>query len=111
MFFFFKGPGTDALPDGNYTREIPILTSFDNVRTVGYVATDYCQKSIDDTLAEIQTYANWPMQDPPLQVDGIFFDETPAAYSNDSFQYLQSATNAVQSAEGLAKNIVGMWRP
>jgi hypothetical protein len=46
-----------------------------------------------------------------MQLDGIFFDETPAAYSNDSFAYLQNVSTAVHDMDGLAQKIVGRWRP
>ncbi|KAH1885906.1 hypothetical protein KXX01_000508 [Aspergillus fumigatus] len=55
-----SGPGPNALPDGNYTREIPKLASYENVRLLGYVATTYAKRNISLVRRDIETYAAWP---------------------------------------------------
>jgi hypothetical protein len=102
-----SGPGGSALPDANYTQGITNLSSYDNVRTIGYVATSWAGKDINAVLQEIATYAAWADQNSSLALGGIFFDETPAQYDPDSAQYLQTISDAVRNASGLADGYVG----
>ncbi|GFF37553.1 spherulin-4 [Aspergillus udagawae] len=98
-----SGPGPDALPDANYTREIPRLGSFENVRLLGYVATTYAKRNISLVRRDIETYAAWPTNssNPDLAVEGIFFDETPQQYDEDALAYLQELTDVVKNTPGL----------
>lgn len=98
-----SGPGPNALPDGNYTREIPKLASYGNVRLLGYVATTYAQRNFSLVRRDIETYAAWPTNssNPNLAVRGIFFDETPQQYENNTLAYLQDLTAVVKTTAGL----------
>lgn len=98
-----SGPGPDALPDANYTREVPKLASYDNVRLLGYVATTYANRNISLVRRDIETYAAWPTNssNPKLAVRGIFFDETPQQYDLNTLAYLQELTAVVKSHPGL----------
>ncbi|KAA8645894.1 spherulation-specific family 4 protein [Aspergillus tanneri] len=98
-----SGPGPNALPDANYTREIPKLVSYDNVRVLGYVATTYAKRNISLVRKDIETYAAWPTNssNPKLAVRGIFFDETPQQYNADALSYLQNLTSVVKDTPGL----------
>jgi hypothetical protein len=98
-----SGPGPNALPDANYTREIPKLGSFENVRLLGYVATTYAKRNISLVRRDIETYAAWPTNssNPALAVRGIFFDETPQQYDEDALAYLQELTDVVKNTPGL----------
>lgn len=98
-----SGPGPDALPDANYTREIPKLASYDNVRLLGYVATTYAKRNISLVRKDIETYAAWPSRssNPDLAVRGIFFDETPQEYDPNVLSYFQELTSFVKSTPGL----------
>jgi hypothetical protein len=98
-----NGPGPDSLPDGNYTREIPKLTAYDNVRVLGYVYTSYGKRNVSAVRKDIQTYADWPTNssNPNLAVRGIFFDETPQQYDAQTLTYLQGLTAFVKDLEGL----------
>ncbi|KAL4918811.1 Spherulation-specific family 4 [Aspergillus aurantiobrunneus] len=98
-----SGPGPNPLPDGNYTREIPRLTSHDNVRVLGYVATTYARRNISLVRNDIETYAAWPTTsaDPKLAVRGIFFDETPQQYDAENMAYLEDLTSIVRNTPGL----------
>jgi hypothetical protein len=49
-----------SLPDQVYLDEIPKLRAYPNIRTLGYVATNYGDKAIEEVLAEIDIYARWP---------------------------------------------------
>ena len=94
-----NGPGPDSLPDANYTREIPKLASYSNVRLLGYVHTSYAQRNISLLRKDIETYAAWPSEssNPNLTVQGIFFDETPQQFSDQAVTYLQNLTDLVKS--------------
>ncbi|KAJ9493135.1 hypothetical protein VN97_g151 [Penicillium thymicola] len=98
-----NGPGPDSLPDGNYTREIPKLTAYANVRLLGYVYTSYGNRNVSAVRKDIQTYADWPTNssDPNLAVRGIFFDETPQQYEPQTLTYLQGLTDFVKDLDDL----------
>jgi hypothetical protein len=101
-----SGPGASSSPDGNYTREIPQLNAHTNVQTVGYVATGYATRSLDDVFQDIKTYATWRDNKsvPGLGMDGIFLDETPNAYSSASFDFVSAIDKNVRSSEGWGTN-------
>ncbi|KAF2187159.1 hypothetical protein K469DRAFT_663197 [Zopfia rhizophila CBS 207.26] len=94
-----SGPCQGSLPDQYYLNEIPKLGTYANIRTLGYVATNYTTKELKDVLAEINTYANWPKSanNTKLRVDGIFFDETPSLYDSFKYDYLKTASQAVKN--------------
>ncbi|KAJ5306429.1 hypothetical protein N7508_005444 [Penicillium antarcticum] len=98
-----NGPGPDSLPDANYTREIPNLSSYENVRLLGYVYTSYAKRNVSSIRKDIQTYADWPTNssNPNLAVQGIFFDETPQQYDTQTLTYLQGLTDFVKDLESL----------
>lgn len=98
-----SGPGPNALPDGNYTREVPKLAAHDNVRLLGYVATTYATRDASLVRKDIETYAAWPEKssNPDLAVRGIFFDETPQQYSDKALAYLQNLTDFVKATPEL----------
>ncbi|KAJ5460096.1 uncharacterized protein N7458_001648 [Penicillium daleae] len=101
-----NGPGPNSLPDANYTREIPVLTSYANVRLLGYVHTSYAQRNISLVRKDIGTYAAWPTEssNPDLAVRGIFIDEAPQQYSAQSLAYLQNLTDLVKELNGFGSN-------
>lgn len=94
-----SGPCTNTLPDSFYLSEIPKLRTYHNIRTLGYVATNYTSKDINMILSEINTYANWPKlsNNTKLRVDGIFFDETPSTFTPEKYQYLKTVSQAVKN--------------
>jgi hypothetical protein len=98
-----SGPGPSSLPDANYTRDIPKLTSKPNVRVLGYVATTYATRDQLKVLRDVETYANWPKVSANigLAVHGIFFDETPQQYTASAEKYLQELTASVRELPGL----------
>jgi hypothetical protein len=101
-----SGPGMGAGPDGNYTREIPKLNAYGNVRTVGYVSTDYTKRNLRLVLQEIGTYSAWSenITAPGLGMNGIFLDETPSQYDDASAEFFETIESAVRSSEGLGIN-------
>ncbi|KAF1952798.1 hypothetical protein CC80DRAFT_478866 [Byssothecium circinans] len=96
-----SGPCNGSLPDKYYLNELPKLRTYDNIRTLGYVATNYTTKSLNKVLSEIDTYASWPYitNNTKIKVDGIFFDETPSTYDADKYKYLKTASQAVKNGK------------
>ena len=93
-----SGPGALPLPDSNYVREIRCLNSQANVRTLGYVSTNYTKRDLDDVKIDIQKYSAW--HDAGQGLSGIFFDETPAEYNADSADFLVEAQRKARQAPG-----------
>jgi hypothetical protein len=104
-----SGPCMGSLPDQVYLDEIPKLRAYPNIRTLGYVATNYAEKPIDNVLAEIGMYAKWPKlsNDTKMRVDGIFLDETPSTYDVEEYEYLKIATQAVRNGTTFKDRFVG----
>ncbi|PTU17590.1 hypothetical protein P175DRAFT_0446131 [Aspergillus ochraceoroseus IBT 24754] len=98
-----NGPGPNALPDGNYTREIPKLAAYENVRLLGYIHTSYAARNLSLVRKDIETYAAWPANssNPKLAVRGIFVDETPQQYNANHLAYLQELAAIVKKTPGL----------
>ena len=104
-----SGPCLNSKPEAPYITEIPKLKTYTNVRTLGYVATNYTHKGIDQVIDEIYTYANWTsiLGNSKMAVDGIFFDEIPGLYDWRNYSYLTTAMQTVKSAKGLGDKLVG----
>lgn len=104
-----SGPCVNGTPEQPYIDEMPKLKDWPNIRTLGYVATNYTNKPIDVVLDEIRYYANWTnnLGSEKYAVDGIFFDETPGAYDWRSYDWLKAARDEVKSHEGLGQRVVG----
>ncbi|OAA38303.1 cell surface protein [Metarhizium rileyi] len=98
-----SGPGSAPLPGKDYVREVPRLNAWPNVRTVGYVRIDYCNKSLAESCAEIDQYASWSQHGdiPGLHVQGIYVDETPNHYSDERSHYLDQLGQFIKNNEGL----------
>jgi hypothetical protein len=92
---------------------MPKLKDWPNIRTLGYVATNYTNKPLDTVLAEIQTYANWTsiLNNTKMAVDGIFFDETPGAYDWKAHDFLKAAADEVRRQPRLGQQVVGTCHP
>jgi hypothetical protein len=101
-----SGPGSGAGPDANYTREIPRLNAYANVRTVGYVSTDYAKRNLSLVLRDISTYSAWSenITSPGLGMHGIFLDETTSQYEPASAQFYETIASGVRSEAGLGSN-------
>lgn len=92
---------------------MPKLKDYPNIRTLGYVSTNYTNRPIEDVMLDIRTYAKWPqllgsLGNGTFGVDGIFFDETPGAYDWRAYEYLEIVGEEVRSHEGLGEQVVGM---
>ncbi|KAH7360230.1 Spherulation-specific family 4-domain-containing protein [Rhexocercosporidium sp. MPI-PUGE-AT-0058] len=108
-----SGPGDTPSPDANYTREIPRLNSYPNVRTVGYVSTSWTNRNVSLALADIQTYSKWASNStvPNLGMRGIFLDETPATWTAESQEYLEDIASAIRSDAGLGSDPLIIHNP
>ena len=107
-----SGPGSPPWwPNVDYVREIPKLNAQPNVQTVGYVATNYCKRSIEEVFNDISAYAKWPStySISGLSISGIFFDETPNKFSKETKDYLDKITVRVKDTHGILGNkVVGL---
>lgn len=56
----------------HYFPAIRQLRQFSQVTLIGYIATQYLNKPIEQVIKEIDEYANWEND---VSMDGIFFDE------------------------------------
>ena len=97
-----NGPGPGDGPDGNYTTEIPKLNSYANVRTVGYVSTEYAKRDVQLVQQDVNTYSRWSENATAkgMGMRGIFLDETPTEYISTSAQYYEKITSAIRSNDG-----------
>ncbi|KAF2645200.1 hypothetical protein P280DRAFT_545224 [Massarina eburnea CBS 473.64] len=99
-----SGPGSEPWwPNTDYVREVRKLNAYPNVQTVGYVATTYCKRSIEDVFADIAKYVSWSSDNryPGLGVTGIFFDETLNLFHEDVKEYLDAISIKVKNSEGI----------
>lgn len=103
------GPGEGVLPNEAYGKAIGTLKSFDNVRTIGYVATTWCERNLSSVLDDIAAYSFWGIYSPLLALDGIFVDETPTKYTPDYVSYLQTISQAVHNSPGLKDSFIGKF--
>lgn len=71
-----SGPGAGKAPDSDYTAAIKQLRAAAGanqiLEVVGYVPTGYGKRAASKVKADVQKYANWPLD---VAMDGIFFDE------------------------------------
>ncbi|KAH3907295.1 hypothetical protein HBI56_184430 [Parastagonospora nodorum] len=100
------GPGYGALPDPEYSHAITTLNGFSNVRTVGYVATTWCERDLSSALDDVAAYSFWGEYQDSLAIDGIFVDETPTQYSQAFDSYLQTIAQAVHASDGLKEGYI-----
>ncbi|KAH6680585.1 cell surface protein [Halenospora varia] len=98
-----NGPGSAAMPDASYARELPKLNARPNVSTVGYIRINYCKRDLSEVYRDISTYAGWSKDDRFLgrAVDGIFVDETPNLYTEEVAVYLNNINQRIKAAIGI----------
>ncbi|ETS82556.1 hypothetical protein PFICI_04432 [Pestalotiopsis fici W106-1] len=103
-----SGPGSGTAPDYYYGPAIAKLNTYANVQTVGYVRTDYTRRDIDAVIADVETYAGWSSISSTYTMHGIFFDEAPYEFNQDSVTYMETIDALVKSSTGLkgAKTVI-----
>lgn len=117
-----NGPGDSSYPGDDYAPQIQSLNAYSNVRTVGYVRTDYASRNISSVIDDVATYSSWSTNrtantntSAPLAVHGIFFDEAPYDYSPTIAKYMETINQAAKNMSGLlADRIVSLdkyYRP
>lgn len=105
------GPGGAACPDSNWISTLQQLSTYDNIRTLGYVhtanrfdcgdsGTDICVTTapVEQVNANVTKYVGWGECDGGVAIDGIFFDESPYQANPDFVQYMQTASSFASSA-------------
>ncbi|EOO00305.1 putative cell surface spherulin 4-like protein [Phaeoacremonium minimum UCRPA7] len=94
-----NGPGLSGLPgdnDANYISGVSQLNAYSNVKTIGYVRTNYATSSMDELKKNITQWHDWSTYTgADIAVDGIFFDE-----STDNFSYLNEAITFARTTFG-----------
>lgn len=100
-----SGPGSSNLPDSNWIREIKRLNSFDNVRSIGYIAIGYAKRDPDAVKNEIECYEKWA--DGGLNIQGIFVDETPSFANDYTANYVQEIEETVRESAMLGTGKIG----
>ncbi|KAJ3550309.1 hypothetical protein NM208_g32 [Fusarium decemcellulare] len=92
-----NGPGATGKPgndDVNYIAGTAKLNGYSNVKTVGYVRTDYSKSPLEELKANITTWSEWATYtDANIAVHGLFFDESSA-----NFDYLNEAITFARQA-------------
>lgn len=98
-----NGPGSTALPDENFLAAVPKLTAHDNALVIGYVRTDKGSRDIAEVKKDIETYAGWASAsgDTSFTVHGIFLDEAPSKYHENTVTYFKDLTSHIKEAKGL----------
>jgi Spherulation-specific family 4 len=95
------GPGNNTVLDPNYARELPRLNSKKNVQTIGYVRTTWASRNISDVLRDVNTYSSWAdNKTADYKVHGIFYDETPNAYSPDIATFMNTIDQHAKTQTG-----------
>ena len=97
-----SGPDTTgdhpAKPD--YAAGVAKLNTYHNVILIGYVRTQYMQRSNDTVKTDVNTYASWNSYQPQnVSIAGIFFDEVTGkdAYNDQVQAYYGGLSAHVKS--------------
>jgi len=91
------GGGNGTSLDESYRNALPDLTERSNVITVGYVDTNLTLRNITDVINDIESYGSLEGN---LTFKGIFFDQTPITFTNDSLDYLNQIDDFVRGYNG-----------
>ncbi|CAF9941104.1 hypothetical protein IMSHALPRED_002425 [Imshaugia aleurites] len=95
-----SGPGTTGYPtDANYITGINYLNSYANVKTLGYVDTNFTHRAYSAVVSDINVYATWASYtetNANISIAGIFFDDVnntaTAPGSTAVSTYMQNAS-------------------
>ncbi|PSK42493.1 hypothetical protein B9Z65_4407 [Elsinoe australis] len=96
-----SGPGVTAgqVPEQNWIDTISKLNSKPNTQLIGYVHTLWGTRNATEVKNEISAYASWSTyKKANLSIDGIFFDEAPAANKTDLISYMKDVTAHARTA-------------
>lgn len=99
------GDGNGTSLNADYQEALPNLTGRSNIITVGYVGTNMGSRNITDVANDINSYGS--LEEINLAIDGIFFDQTPTIFTNDSLNYMTELDTFVKQHPGFnGMNIV-----
>lgn len=108
-----SGPGGPQ-PDDAFTTATAKLTSYSNVKLLGYLHCEYGAASTSDVAQNSSDWAAWnTYTGANLSIDGLFFDETPnseGTTGNDDVTFMQSVVESARSAFG-AHEFISMFNP
>ncbi|RDL41762.1 Uncharacterized protein BP5553_01741 [Venustampulla echinocandica] len=91
----------NVIPDQNYIENLQALNNLTNVRTLGYVPTNWATRDMATVEQEIDCYAAWAnYTEANIRVSGIFFDEAPSAANSDNLSYMGNVTSYARTALG-----------
>ncbi|EJT77205.1 hypothetical protein GGTG_07117 [Gaeumannomyces tritici R3-111a-1] len=94
-----SGPGGPGFgrDDVNYVAGATLLKAEPNVRTLGYVHTDYGRLPAAAVAANVSAWAAWPAAAAPR---GVFFDETPNGnpWNTDEPGYMRRLADNARAA-------------
>ncbi|CZR56592.1 related to cell surface spherulin 4-like protein [Phialocephala subalpina] len=99
--------------DGNYTRDIPPLNFYPNVRTVGYVSTNYTNRNFSLVEGDIRTYASWAGNASMLGMGmrGIFLDEVVSGWSDAAANFYAILAAVIRDETGLGRDPLIIHNP
>ena len=87
--------------EADYFREIPKLNSYKNIRTIGYVPTNYAKRPVNDVYSDINIWASWAENTTAdISMQGIFFDECPNTYTAEIGQFMQQIDTYAKNSTG-----------
>jgi hypothetical protein len=100
-----SGPGDTLLPgnnDPNYVAGVSKLNALRNIKTIGYVRTNYAKHPMDDLKRQMTAYKGWnDYTAANISIHGIFFDE-----SAQDLTYMREAVRFAKSSFGGHSTIV-----
>lgn len=100
-----SGPGDSQYPTSDYIAGMAQLNGYSNTELYGYVHTGWAKNSVADVETNVTKYAGWKdYVGADIHVDGIFFDEAPAVYTEADYTYM-STLSAFASSSQLTKII------
>ena len=91
--------GNGTFLNADYQEALPNLIGRSNVITVGYVSTNLGSRNITDVADDINSYGSLEEN---LAIDGIFFDQTPTIFTNDSLNYMTELDEFVKQHPGFS---------
>lgn len=94
-----SGPGTTGYPtDANIITGISNLNKYTNVKTLGYVDTNFTNRAYSAVVSDINVYASWAgYSQANISIDGIFFDDVNNNFTQPTSgavaTYMQNASS------------------
>ncbi|KAF7855979.1 hypothetical protein EAF04_009935 [Stromatinia cepivora] len=85
-----SGPGPiNTFPNANYIDGVASLNAFNNTKLLGYVDTAYMHRSVEEIMAEVDTYKLWSTNKPKdIHISGIFFDDCVSNWNSSTSAFM-----------------------